>query len=238
MLQSLDVIVLSKIRYKESDLIIKCYSKQKGVVSYILKGVLKSKKNKKVGYFQLLSQLKIETDFKPNRSLQYIKDVKNNVLYSSLHTNIYKSSIVLFLAEVLHVALKEEEQNDTLYSYLEAALQWLDLNESYANFHLVFLLNLTKHLGFYPDDTNKELFYFDLIEGEFTIEKTNQLTIFGADLILFKQLLGTNFDALEEVKINAKQRLVFLNHLLKYYELHLLGFNKPKSLQILNDVFN
>jgi len=238
MLLSLNVIVLSKIRYKESDLIVKCYSQQKGVVSFILKGVLKTKKNKKAGYFQLLSQLNIESDFKPNRTLQYVKEVKNSIPYNSLQTNIYKSSIVLFIAEVLSIVLKEEEQNDTLYSYLEASLQWLDLNESFANFHLLFLLNLTKHLGFYPDDTNKDFFYFNLAEGKFTINNLNQLTISGADLNLFKSLLGTNFDALDDIKINAKQRLVFLNHLLKYYELHLLGFKKPKSLQILNDVFN
>ena len=103
MITSIDCIVLSKLKYKESDLIIKCYSKQKGVISYILKGVLSSKKNKKAGYYQLLSQLKLETDYKPNRSLHYVKDVKNNLLYTSLHNNVYKSAIVMFIAEVLAI---------------------------------------------------------------------------------------------------------------------------------------
>lgn len=238
MLQTLDVIILSKLKFKESDLIIKCYSKQNGIVSYILKGILNSKKNKKAGYYQLLSQLQLETDFKQSRALHYVKDVKSNVLYTSLHHNIYKSAIVMFLAEVLTIVLKEEEQNDTLFSYLEASLQWLDLNEDFANFHLLFLINLTKYLGVYPDISNQEFNYFNLRDAEFQYIKSNELSIYGEDLVLLKKLLGTNFDTLNSIKITANQRYNFLSHLLKYYELHLHGFTKPKSLQILNDVFN
>ncbi len=238
MITSIDCIVLSKLKYKESDLIIKCYSKQKGLISYILKGVLTSKKNKKTGYYQLLSQLNLETDYKTNRTLHYVKDVKNNILYTSLHSDIYKSAIVMFIAEVLTIALKEEEQNDSLYSYIEATLEWLDLNDDFANFHLLFLLNLSKYLGFYPDTSILDFNFFCLREGKFQYIKNNELTLFGEDVILLKQLLGTTFDDLNQIKINAKQRFNFLTHLLKYYELHLHGFKKPKSLQILNAVFN
>lgn len=237
MLVSLNLIVLSKIKYKDSDLIVKAYTKQKGIVSYILKGVLSSKKNKKTAYFQLLSQLQVETDFKHNRNLQYLKDCKNHHLYTSLHTNIYKSAITLFLAEMLTLVLNEEEQNDTLFSYIESALLWLDLNDSFSNFHLLFLLNLSKYLGFYPDVTHIDLNYFNLKDGEFQLHNTSH-SISGEDLKLFKQFLGINFDVINDVKINASQRNMFLNTLLKYYELQLLDFKKPKSLQVLNDVFN
>ncbi len=237
MVISLNAIVLSKIRFKDNDLIVKTYTKQKGVVSYILKGILSSKKNKKIAYFQLLSQLQIETDFKPNRNLHYLKDCKNHHLYTSLHTNIYKSSIALFIAEILALVLNEEEQNDTLFSYIESALLWLDLNDDLANFHLLFLMNLTKYLGFYPDYTHKELNYFNLHDGEFQIHNTSN-SISLENLTLFKQFLGTNFDTINQIKITAQQRTAFLNTILKYYEFQLLDFRKPKSLQILNDVFN
>ena len=238
MLCELDVIVLSKLKYKESDLIVKCYSKQKGVVNFILKGILNSKKSKKTGFFQLLSQLKINTNLKPGRDLHFVKDVKSNVVYLSLHNNIYKSAIVMFLAEVLAIVLREEEQNDTLYQYLETTFQWLDLNTDFANFHLLFLINLTKHLGFYPDISNIEFNNFCLREGEFQYVKTSELSVFGEELELFKQLLGTNFDEVNSIKVNAKQRYALLTSIVKYYELHLHGFKKPKSLQILSDVFN
>ncbi|APX99126.1 DNA replication and repair protein RecO [Lacinutrix venerupis] len=238
MLLTTNAIVLSKLKYRDNDLIIKCYTQKEGIVSYLLKGILKSKKGSKVAYYQLLTQLQIVTDFKPSRSLQYIKEVKINHLYSSLHTSVLKSAIVMFLAEVLSSSLQEEEQNDTLFNYLEATLQWLDTQDSYANFHLLFLLNLTKHLGFYPDTSKIELPYFNLEAGEFQDKKYSKYSISNENLTLLKKLLGTTFDALDLVKINAKQRQSFLGLILVYFELHLGTFKKPKSLQIFNEVFN
>ena len=112
-------IVLSKLKYRDYDLIVKCYTQQRGVVSYILRGVLKSKRGQaKTVYFQALSQLQIEENYRPNQSLQSIKEVKLNYIYKSLHTNIYKSAIVLFLAEILSNVLKEEEKNDELFNFI------------------------------------------------------------------------------------------------------------------------
>lgn len=238
MLLSTNAIVLSKLKYRDNDLIIKCYTQKEGIISYLLKGVLKSKKGSKTAYYQLLTQLQLVTDFKPSRSLQYIKEVKVNYLYSSLHTNVLKSAIVMFLAEVLTSSLQEEEQNDTLFNYIEATLQWLDTQDKFANFHLLFLLNLTKHLGFYPDLSNINMPYFNLEYGKFQQEKQSKYTISGENLTLLKLLLGTTFDTLDTIRINANQRHSFLSFILVYFELHLGSFKKPKSLQIFNDVFN
>lgn len=239
MIATTNAIVLSKLKYKDNDLIVKCYTQEFGIVSYLLRGVLKSKKKgSKVAYYQLLTQLHLVTDYKQARGLQYVKEVKINHLYSSLHTNILKSAIVLFLAEVLSTTLQEEEQNATLYNYLETTLQWLDTNDRYSNFHLLFLLNLTKHLGFYPDITDVNLPYFNLQAGEFQDMSSSKYCISGENLTLLKTLLGTTFDALEEVKMNSKQRQSFLAIILLYFELHLGSFKKPKSLQVFNDVFN
>lgn len=238
MLVTTNAIVLSKIKYRDNDLIVKCYTQKEGVVSYLLRGVLKSAKGSRTAYYQLLSQLQLITDHKPSRGLQYIKEVKVNHLYSSLHTNVLKSAIVMFLAEVLSMSLQEEEQNDTLFNYLEATLQWLDAHDRYANFHLLFLLNLSKHLGFYPDTSQIEAPHFNMEDGAFVIKNTSRYHLEAENLMLLKQLLGTTFDELETVKINAKQRQSFLSFILLYFELHLGSFKKPKSLQIFNDVFN
>jgi DNA repair protein RecO (recombination protein O) len=102
MVISTKAIVISKIKYGDSDLIVKCYTQELGMVSYMLKGVLKSKKGKvKTAYFQLLSQLDIETIHRANRSFQSIKDLRMNHMYVSLHTNVLKSTIVMFLFRVL-----------------------------------------------------------------------------------------------------------------------------------------
>jgi DNA repair protein RecO (recombination protein O) len=239
MLSKNNSIVLSKLKYRDYDLIVKCYTQQRGVVSYILRGVLKSKKSQtKTVYFQVLSQLQIEENYKPNQSLHSIKEVKLKYIYHTLHTNIYKSAIALFLSEILSNVLKEEERNEDLYHYIETALQYLDNEDQFSNFHLLFLLKLTRYLGFQPENLNENYPYFNLQSGRFETSNQGIYSVSGENLTLLKQLLGINFDALHIVKINAKQRLEFLNMLLQYFELHLGSFKKPKSLQVLNEVFH
>lgn len=239
MVTSTNAIVLSKLRYSDHDLIVKCYTQQSGVVSYMLKGVLKNKRGTtKTAYFQLLSQLQITSNHRDNRSLQTIKNVKLNHHYSSLHSNVLKTSIVMFLAEVLSNVLIEAEQNDTLFSYLETTLLWFDNHTEYSNFHLLFLLDLTKYLGFHPDISDIHYEYFNLYDGKFQNKGIEQYSISGENLSLLKQLLGITFDALPLIKINAKQRQAFLNMILLYFELHLGSFKKPKSLHIFNQVFS
>ncbi|WP_452220060.1 DNA repair protein RecO [Lacinutrix salivirga] len=236
---STKAIVLSKLKYRDSDLIVRCYTKQQGIVSFILRGILKSRKRaSKTAYFQLLSQLQLDYNFKSNSSLHSITEVKLDTFYSSLHTNVYKSSIVIFLSEILATTLQEEEANTLLYEYIENALQWLDNSEDYANFHLLFLINLTKYLGINPDTLNIDLKYFNLQEGKFEVKPSNKYSISGENLTLLKLLLGTNFAVLNEIKINSKQRQAMLTLILLYFELHLGSFKKPKSLQIFNQVFN
>ncbi len=238
MLISTKAIVISKLKYGDNDLIVKCYTEQFGIQSYLLRGVLKSKKGKlKTAYFQLLSQLEIIVNYRENRSLQSINDAKPLAFYQSMHTTITKSAIVMFLAEVLSSILKEEEQNQTLYTYLETTFLWLDTNDDFSNFHLLFLLNLTKHLGFYPDLKHSNLEYFNLEAGSFQSKKVNNYCITGAKLVQLKQLLGIHFDALNTININSKKRQEFLNMILLYFELHLGSLKRPKSLQVLNQVF-
>jgi DNA repair protein RecO (recombination protein O) len=239
MLTKNNSIVLSKLKYRDYDLIVKCYTQQRGVVSYILRGVLKSKRGQtKTVYFQALSQLQIEENYKPNQSLHSIKEVKLNYIYNTLHTNIYKSAIVLFLSEILSNVLKEEERNDDLFRYIETALQYLDNEDQFSNFHLLFLLKLTRYLGFQPENLNDNYPFFNLQSGIFEMANHGIYSVSGENLMLLKRLLGINFDALNTVKINAKQRQEFLNMLLHYFELHLGSFKKPKSLQVLNEVFH
>ena len=115
MLKKNKVIVISKIRYKDHDLIVKCFTKERGLMAYHLPGVMKNSKGKsKSVYYQLLSQLDIEEKYRSNQSLHYIKEVKLSSTYQTLHTNVYKSAIVMFLSEVLTSVLKEEETKSSI----------------------------------------------------------------------------------------------------------------------------
>lgn len=239
MLVKTQAIVLSKIKYRDHDVIVKCYTKNRGIVSYLLRGVLKSKKgNAQIAYFQPLSQLDIEENYRANQSLHYIKDVKLSVPYHDMHTNIFKASIVMFLSEILSATLKEEEANASLYEFLETTLQWLNHETEFANFHLLFLLELSKHLGFYPETTNLDFPYFNLRSGNFELRAHAPYTITGENLAFIKRLLHIKFDTLKLMKLHSKQRQSLLNVLLIYFDLHLSDFKKPKSLEVFNQVFS
>ncbi len=238
MLIKTKAIVLTSIKYGEADLIVKCLTEE-GVKSYLIRSIFRSKSKKlKIGYFQALSQLDITAYHNKQGNLNKMTEVRASYLYQSLATNIYKQSIALFLAEVLAYALKEEEQNQVQFNFIESSFQWLDQHDSFANFHLVFMLQLTRYLGFYPDVENNSAEYFDLEQGTFKDSKPPRNFLTGKKLILFKSIIGIKFDDMVKLKWNSEDRQIVLDALLEYYELHLPGFKKPRSLKVLKEVFN
>ena len=139
---------------------------------------------------------------------------------------------------MLSNSIQEEESNEGLFCFLEAALQWLDTNTDVTNFHIYFLMDLTKYLGFYPDTTNMPTDYFDLLEGKFTTTPSFNPNLSGENLDFFKRFLGINFDAIHTIKMKKTNRRELLKSIVLYFELHLHGFRKPRSLAILNEVFS
>ena len=230
-------IVLTSLKYGEADLIVKCLTEE-GVKSYLLRRILSGRSKKlKPGYFQPLSLLDISAVHNNKGNLNSISEVKISYLYQTVGVDIYKQSIALFLAEVLAYALKEEENNPNLFEYIETAFKWLDSNDTFANFHLVFLLQLTKYLGFYPDNKKQTVDFFDLEEGSFSNFKPLRNYVSGQKLILFKSLIGTNFDVIGQLGLNSRSRNIILDIILDYYKLHIPAFKKPKSLNVLKEVF-
>lgn len=239
MLVKTNAIVISAVKYAEADLIVKCYTQKSGLKTYILRGILKSKKGKfKASLFQPLTQLELEARHKDKGTLEYLQEAKVLTTYKTLHTNVVKSAMVLFISEILRNSIREEEQNDQLYHFLENTLNWLDNNTQIANFHLLFLLKLSRYLGFYPDDSNLGHPYFNMLDGVFQDEKTNAYCIEGPNLLILKQFLGIHFDDLDQIKLNQSHRNQFLEMLLGYYQLHIDSFKKPKSLAVLQEIFH
>src|SRR5690606_32988163 len=142
-------IVFSAIKYSEADLIASCFTEVAGVKSYLLRSILKSKRGKlKASYFQALTQLELIAEHKNKGTLEYIKEAKVFHPYQTLHTDIVKSSMVMFLSEMLKNCIREEEANTELYGFLENSFLWLDENDVIPNFHIFFLLQLSMYLGF------------------------------------------------------------------------------------------
>jgi DNA repair protein RecO (recombination protein O) len=229
-------IVISSLKYQEKSLIVKCFTLSDGLKSYFVRDAFSNKKTaQKIAYFQPLTLLDIEATHKNKGGLEYFKEIKIDIPFQSIHTNILKSTITMFLSEILHHSIHEEEKNESLFNYLKNALLWLDNQNDVSNFHLILMLEITKHLGFFPEVSTIDLKYFEMIEGTFSANQgVSSLSEFETNLL--KTLLNLKFENANKVFQN-QERQILLKILIDYYNLHLDGFKKPKSLEVLKDVF-
>ena len=236
MLVKTKAIVISSIKYQEKSLIVKCFTLSDGLKSYFVRDAFSSRKsNQKIAYFQPFSILEIEAVHKNKGTLENFKEIKLAIPFQTIHNSVTKSTIVLFLSEMMHYSIHEEEENEALFTFLETALLWFDAHDEIANFHLIFLLEATKYLGFYPDTTNIDLPYFEMTEGIFTpFNAISSLS--NHETQLFKKLLELKFES-DLKTFHVIERQILLKVLIDYYSFHLEGFRKPKSLDVLKEVF-
>ncbi len=238
MLINTKAVVFSTLKYGESDLIVKCFTEESGLKTYLLRGILKSRKGKlRVAMFQVLTLLDIVGWHRDKGSMEYLKEARVSCGFRTLHTDVVKSSVLIFLAEVLSAAVKEEERNTPLFQFLEQSLIWYDAQPQQPNFHLLFLVKLTRYLGFEPDISTTGA-VFDLQDGTFRHTSTGDNCISDENVPLLRRLLGIDFDELHAVKLNQSVRAGFLQMMLRYYQIHLQGFQKPRSLAVLNEIFS
>lgn len=237
MLVKTKAIVISSIKFQEKSLIVKCFTQSHGLKSYFVRDAFSGRKsNQKIAYFQPLSILEIEAVHKNKGTLENFKEIKLSTPFQTIHSDIYKSTIVIFISEILYHSIHEEEKNDSLFSFLETALLWLDHHDEIANFHLILMLEATKFLGFYPDVSDIELPFFDLNEGVFTpFHAISSLTEHETNL--FKKLIDLRFDNDQKI-FHVIERQIILKMLIEYYTYHLDGFKRPKSLEVLKEVFS
>ncbi|KAF2514638.1 DNA repair protein RecO [Flavobacterium foetidum] len=237
MLVKTKAIVISSLKFQEKSLIVKCFTLSSGLKSYFVRDAFSSRKaSQKIAYFQPFSILDIEAVHKNKGTLENFKEIKTAVPFQTIHTDIVKSTMVMFLSEMLHYSIQEEEKNEQLFLFLETALTWLDHHDEISNFHLILLLEITKYLGFYPDVSDVNLPFFEMNEGVFTLFHNGNV-LSEHETNLFKKLLELRFDNNQKV-FHVLERQLLLKILIDYYSLHLEGFKKPKSLEILKEVFS
>ena len=229
--------VLKSLKYGDSSLICHVYTRESGMMSLLIKGFfVKGKKNLRSLNFPFHQ---LEFHYKPGnkssliipRSLQAVNS------FHQMYQHPVKMLMLQFLAEILFTVLKEDDANYNLFDFIETHFVKFDKKEMhFGEFHLIFLAQLTRFLGFYPNSENQQFPYFDLSEGKFTQEKTAEYRLNEEMTILWKKLFNSVFSQEYQNHFTQSQRQELLMTLLNYYELHLPGFREPKSLEILKEL--
>ncbi len=224
-------IFLHRLSYSESSLIVRFYTLEHGTQSFMFKGA----KKKKGLNLMPLSTYEL-TYYGTTGSLLQLTSAESE--YLSLHTqyDIPKTSIAFFMAELLDQCLRDTPKDVTLFNFIQAEINWLDATSEYTNYPIWFLLEASKHLGFYPNlEGNHNT--FNLAEGMVGLPYNALPTIVTGDAIAVLR------DALQDTKemflsraIQKATRQELLNHLLTFFNYHQQNFRGLKSLEILQEV--
>jgi len=232
MIVSTSAIVISKLKYKDNDLILKLLTRELGICNFLVRNPAGKKRNKIINYFQPLTILNIEFENRNKSKLNYLKDVEIEYVFKSIHFDIKKSVVVLFIAEILNKILNFQEKDKLLFDYIRNSFIFFDKNNS-QNFHLFFLIHLTRYFGLFPQTENIDALYFDLEQGVFTDEQPPKHHIAGINLDVFKKLLGIKFDNLNDINITNNMRRDLIDDIIAYYKYHFESFSNLKSIDVI-----
>lgn len=239
MLHKTKGIVIHNIKYSETSVIVKIYTELFGLKSYILRGVRKKKSKIKSNILQPLTLVEMEVYNKEKSDIQQLREIRNIHQFVSLPFEIHKSSIALFIAEILYKSIKEEETNNNMFEFVFNSIIFLDTSENkVTDFHLLFAMQLTRHLGFYPQGKYSEINkYFDLEDGTFRSNPPRHPYFIESPLSEnFYQLLISPYENLEFLKISNEKRKLLLDKIIQFYKLHLPGIKEIKSHHVLAEV--
>ncbi|MBU2650471.1 MAG: DNA repair protein RecO [Bacteroidetes bacterium] len=232
-------IVFHQFKYGENDKIVRIYTEERGLLSFILRGARSKKSAVPLSLFQNLSLLDLVITVREKTDLHYIKEATQAFPYQNIPRDIRKSTIILFLNEILFKTIREEETNRELFRYIFDSMSFFDQqDEGFVNFHLFFLVHLTKFTGFFPNtDIAVRPAYFDLEEGRFTplLPLHPYYLEFPESDHLFK-LLQSDISTYHKTAISKAMRSILLEKLLIYYKLHLPSMQDVKSLTVLQSV--
>ncbi len=232
-------IVLRYYPYSESSIIVKIFTENFGLQSYIVKGLHARKSKTKIAIFQPLTLIEFVAYHKENKTLHYLKEPRVEYHYQSLSIDVNKRLILFFLAELLYKTMREEVSDKPLFQWMHNALTWFDLSDkNIRNFHLVFMIQLSRFLGFYPkyEPTEKAIF-FDMQEGRFCLNQPPHPQYISENAVdQLIELSACTFENSNSINLKTDERRHLLDNLITYYQLHLPGFGEMKSVDVLKTI--
>ena len=240
MLTKTQAIVLHSLKYGETRMIVDMFTKTNGRLSFMVNIPKTPHAKVKKQLFQPLTLLEAEIDVRPKVQLQKLRDVRLATPFTTIPFHPHKLAITLFIAEFLYYALRSEQRNEPLFDYITNSIQWLDSqSDRFANFHLVFLMRLSRFLGFYPNLDNYEAGdCFDLRESVFcATPPLHRDVLQPGEANKLHLMMRMDFPTMHLFRLSHHERDRLLEVAIVYYRLHLPNFPELKSLAVLQQLF-
>lgn len=238
MLVKTRAILLKTVKFSENSVIARFYTEAYGLESFIINNIRAKKGAVNAAQLQPLSLLEADIYQRGNANLQRIKELRANPLLHNIYTQMPKTSAIMFMQEVLGKVIVEKEQNQTLFSFLFNQICWLeDVAKLPGIFPSYWLLQLSKHLGFFPEiESWAPGSIFMPHQGIFAAQVTEPVYFDAPNAQAIHQLCAATLQNFDQVHLTGIQKRELLENVLLYYRLHIEGFNELKSHKVLAEV--
>jgi DNA repair protein RecO (recombination protein O) len=214
-------IVFRFTRYGETSIIVTLFTELFGLQTYIVNGVRSKSARNKIALYQPLTLLDLVVYHKENAAILRIKELQCAHPYQSLTVDVKKSTLGLFLNEVLNRTVKDQSHPEEVFPFLFDSLVTLDLmNSRYENFHISFLIKLSRFLGF---------------GANFSEEILGSRLVSDEEEVILKLLIASDYQT--HIAITNTQRRNLLDVMLRFYRQHAEGFGELKSIQVLREIW-
>jgi DNA repair protein RecO (recombination protein O) len=235
MLQKTEGIVIHTIPYSDTSLIAKVFTADYGLVSFMIKGTRGKKTSNKAVLYQPLTILALDIYYQENKNLQTIKETRLLLNPAGIYGNMLKTSMVLFIAELLQKILKEHGTNIGLFLLLKQRIEELNEEHFDPNFHLNFMLDMANELGFLPfNNYSPHENLFSLQEGKFVTSHPDHSGVYymgqNDSKHLHDLMKGESF------AMHRDERRSLLAELIKYFQFHNPGMSSIRSVAVLQEV--
>lgn len=235
------IVALRTVRYSDSQNILTAYSREAGRVAFLLPAGGGKEAVRRRCLLQPMSMAEIVAQVTPGREIHRLGEVRPMMPTHGIAANPVKTSVALFLAEVLGVALREGGADQRVFDYIAHSIEVLDATPtgSVANFHLCFLWGLGEMLGIAPDTGNyAEGKVFDMTDG--TFRRTPPL---HNDYLMSEEARGVarlgrmTYANMGRFRMSRTERDHVLELMLRYFSIHHADMSGIRSLEILRSLF-
>ncbi len=241
MIAKTKAIVLHQVKYAETSLVVTLYTQNFGRQSYLINGIRSAKKKQQANVFQPMFLLDTEVYHKSSRNLQRLKEVKLGMVHQSIPFDIYKSTICIFISEVLYKLLRSEECDPNLFDFIWQSVEYFDsLEKGTANFHIWFLLKMTVYMGFRINNNYTEKYrWFNPSSACFVVNPPSDVDseTFNVSKHL-ANFIDMDLKNISQYSISGEIRNKLLEIIIVYYSIHVDFMGSINSLRIMHELFS